>query len=81
MMTVKFLSAHVIPFVALFLALLVAAIAADAGLHAADLADVGRWLGPIGSGMLVVSFGYSLRKRKWIRAGSPKRLLQFHETL
>ena len=29
-------------------------------------------LGPIGSGLLVLSFVYSLRKRRWIELGTPE---------
>jgi hypothetical protein len=62
-------------------ALVVAAVGLDAVLHAYDLVWVGLWLGPIGTGLIVVSFAYSLRKRGLIKVGSPHRLLRTHEAL
>lgn len=79
-MAARFIGLRILPSAAIFVALIASAVAVDVGLHAARLADVGRWLGPVGAGLLLVSFVYSLRKRKWISTGSPKRLLQFHET-
>ncbi len=66
---------------ALWGALVVAAVALDRLLHALDLAWVGLWLGPTGTGLIVVSFIYSLRKRRWIEFGSPRLLLRVHEAL
>lgn len=80
-MAARFIGLRILPSVGLFVALVASAVAVDFGLHAAELAEIGRWLGPVGAGLLLVSFVYSLRKRKWISNGSPKRLLQFHETL
>ena len=42
---------------------------------------IGRYLGFIGTFILLLSFIYSLRKRKIITSGSPKTLLEFHEYL
>ena len=67
---------------ALLLASLIAgAIAADAVLHAVGLRWVGVYLGPIGTGMLAVSFLYSLRKRKRITFAQPRQLLELHQAL
>lgn len=80
-MTARFIGARLLPFAAAFLALIAAAVVADVILHRAHLPEIGRWFGPIGSALLLTSFLYSLRKRKWIKAGSPKRLLALHEVL
>jgi len=58
-----------------------AAIALDGVLHALGLVWVGLWLGPLGTALIVVSFAYSLRKRGWIEAGSPRVFLRAHEAL
>lgn len=66
---------------ALWGVLVVAAIALDAVLHGLGLAWVGLWLGPTGTTIIVASFAYSLRKRGWFEAGSPRALLLAHEAL
>ena len=65
----------------MLLGLIAAAIVLDAALHVVGLDGVGLWLGPVGTGMLVASFLYSLRKRKKITWGQPKRLLELHQAL
>ena len=80
-MALRFTLRHILPSLLLFLALLAAAVLVDYGLHTLQLAWVGRYCGIIGSGLLVTSFVYSLRKRKLIKAGSPKALLRSHEML
>lgn len=70
-----------LPSILIFLAVPAAALGVDVILHAAGLAWVGRVLGPVGTGVIVVSFAYSLRKRRWITAGSPTSLLAVHEVL
>jgi hypothetical protein len=57
------------------------AIAADYLLHRLQMVYVGRYLGIIGTSVIIVSFIYSLRKRKIITFGSPKKLLELHEYL
>ncbi|MFA6958438.1 MAG: hypothetical protein WC538_21435 [Thermoanaerobaculia bacterium] len=42
---------------------------------------MGRYCGIVGTALLLISFVYSLRKRKLIKVGSPKFLLRSHETL
>ena len=80
-MPARFLFSRLVPSLLLFLALPAAAVGVDAWLHAAGAAWIGRWLGPLGLGLLVLSFLYSLRKRRWIERGSPPALLRFHELL
>lgn len=76
-----FVAVRLLPSVALFAALLVAAIGCDVLLHATGMAPVGRWLGPIGVAFMAISFLYSLRKRGVLGSGSPKALLALHEVL
>jgi hypothetical protein len=66
-------------FAAFFLSLIAAALLADLLLHRLQLPQVGRHLGWVGTLLLLVSFLYSLRKRRWFRIGSPRRLLGLHE--
>lgn len=75
------LHADVLPFIGLFASLILAAIAADAALHLFDLVWIGRYLGIPGTILILLSFGYSLRKRNLIRRGNPRVLLRIHETL
>ncbi|MDP2361021.1 MAG: hypothetical protein Q8O14_09740 [bacterium] len=77
----SYLTTRLLPSILIFAALLGAALLADLLLHWSGLAWVGRWLGPLGTGLLAVSFLHSLRRRKRIRMGSPKGLLRLHEVL
>ncbi|MET0091594.1 MAG: hypothetical protein ABW068_16525 [Candidatus Thiodiazotropha sp.] len=72
---------QLLPFLSLFAGLILGALSIDALLHQFDLAWVGRWLGIPGTLLILISFLYSLRKRKKIRFGKPKTLLALHETL
>jgi hypothetical protein len=70
---------HILPF-SLVLGLLAAAtLSGDFFLHRMDLVWVGRYLGIPGTILIIASFVYSLRKRKYISSGNPKALLTFHE--
>lgn len=68
----------VVPSFGAFAALVAAALLADAVLHIADAVWVGRYLGIVGTLLILGSFGYSLRKRGLV-AGAPVRLLRVHE--
>ena len=57
------------------------AIAIDYFLHRMNLLFIGRYLGFTGTAVIILSFIYSLRKRKIIESGSPKQLLTLHEYL
>lgn len=72
---------EILPFVLQFGALLAATILIDFILHRLGLVAVGRWLGIPGTGLIVLSFLYSLRKRRLIRAGRPASMLRLHEVL
>lgn len=72
---------EVLPFLAMFGLLILATIITDAQLHQFDLVWIGRWLGIPGTILILLSFFYSLRKRKIVRFGDPKALLSLHEVL
>ena len=72
---------EVIPFVRMFGALILATFITDTVLHLFNLVWVGRWLGIPGTILILLSFFYSMRKRKMISFGKPRTLLILHETL
>ena len=72
---------EVLPFLAMFGSLILATIITDALLHQFELVWIGRWLGIPGVILILLSFFYSMRKRKVISFGKPKTLLILHETL
>lgn len=67
------------PFLIMFALLIVGTIVADFLLHIFNLVWVGRYLGIPGTFFILLSFMYSLRKRKKITFGKPKLLLNLHE--
>ena len=71
----------VLPFLMVFGTLLVAAVVADFVLHRLALVWVGRYLGILGTILILLSFVYSLRKRKIIESGNPRTLLTAHAFL
>jgi hypothetical protein len=80
-MKAKLLSREVLPFLLALLALAAAALVIDALLHLLNAVWVGRYIGIVGTLLILGSFGYSLRKRKLIRAGHPPQLLRIHERM
>ena len=72
---------EVIPFLKIFGSLILATIITDALLHLFGHIWIGRWLGIPGTILILLSFLYSMRKRKKISFGKPKTLLALHETL
>jgi len=72
---------RVVPLAIWYLLLIGLAIVGDLLLHRLGLYWVGRYLGICGVIVLLLSFVYSLRKRKVISFGSPKELLNAHEYL
>ncbi len=70
---------HVLPFAGMFFMMIATTIVIDLGLHAMGLVHVGRYLGTIGTAVIIASFVYSIRKRGIIRIGTPKRMLMLHE--
>lgn len=65
----------------MFGSLIAATVIADALLHRFELVWIGRYLGIPGTLLILLSFGYSMRKRKLIGFGKPRTLLTLHETL
>lgn len=72
---------EIFPFFVQFTLLIVVSILGDSILHLFQLQWIGRYLGIPGIILIVLSFLYSLRKRKVITFGNPAILLKLHETL
>lgn len=72
---------EVVPFLLMFGSLILATAIGDALLHLFDMVWVGRYLGIPGTLLILLSFFYSMRKRKVIAFGKPKTLLTLHEIL
>ncbi len=72
---------HFLPFIQWYALMIFIAIGIDFILHQLDLVFIGRYLGTVGTIVILLSFMYSLRKRKIIASGSPKNLLMLHEYL
>lgn len=72
---------YIIPFLQWFGFMIVIAIIIDFILHRLNLLNFGYWLSYPGTLLIILSFLYSLRKRKIIESGSPKKLLSLHEYL
>lgn len=70
---------YFMPFLQWFGLMIIFALLIDYLLHRLELVQVGRYLGYLGTTLIIVSFVYSLRKRKLIEYGSPKTLLAIHE--
>jgi divalent metal cation (Fe/Co/Zn/Cd) transporter len=68
-----------LPFMQWYLTMIGVTVVIDYILHRLGLVHLGIYLGYIGTALVISSFLYSLRKRKLIRSGSPKQLLQWHE--
>jgi len=75
----RLLRREVLPFLLSFATLTGAVLLIDAILHAVNAVWIGRYLGIPGTLLILGSFGYSLRKRKWISLGRPAGLLRTHE--
>jgi hypothetical protein len=78
-MTRSIFSRYVLPFLQWFALMILIAIAIDYFFHRFQIVSAGRYLGYAGTFTIIASFIYSLRKRKIIEYGSPKKLLLIHE--
>lgn len=78
-MSKSVLAKYVLPFFQWYAVMILAAIAIDYFLHRYKIISVGRYMGYVGTFTILLSFIYSLRKRKIIKSGSPKTLLALHE--
>jgi hypothetical protein len=72
---------YVLPFLQWYALMILITIGIDYLLHRFHLDWVGRYLGYFGTALILLSFVYSMRKRKIIVSGSPKKLLMMHEYL
>ena len=72
---------YVFPFLQWFTLMLLITIVIDYFLHQFQLVLNGSYLGFVGTFVILLSFIYSLKKRKLIKSGSPKKLLNLHEYL
>jgi hypothetical protein len=80
-MKARLIRREVLPFLLSMAALVAGALVVDAFLHLYNAVWIGRYLGIPGTLLILGSFGYSLRKRKLIRAGRPESLLRLHERM
>ena len=64
---------EVLPFLAMFGALILATFVADALLHQFELVWIGRWLGIPGTILILLSFFYSMRSVRSLASASPRR--------
>jgi hypothetical protein len=78
-MALKFIFSKIVPSIILFISLLVLTVLIDYLLHLSGFIWVGRYLGIVGTLIIISSFIYSLRKRKIIQISTPKQLLHNHE--
>jgi hypothetical protein len=72
---------EIVPFAVQFGSLVLATAVVDLVLHRAGLVAVGRWLGIPGTLLILLSFLYSLRKRRLLRQGRLVTFLRAHEIL
>ncbi len=70
---------YVLPFIQWYALMILFALGIDYLLHHFNLVFIGIYLGYSGTILILGSLLYSLRKRKIIQSGSPKKLLQLHE--
>ncbi len=80
-MPLKFTIRKILPFVFLYLALIISAAVIHFYMHSSGLKWTLRYLGIAGTSLIIISFIYSLRKRKIIKLGKARSLLNLHELL
>jgi len=72
---------YVLPFIHWYVIMIFITIAIDYALHKYQIVVNNYYLGFAGTFILLLSFLYSLKKRKILKFGSPKKLLMLHEYL
>lgn len=72
---------YAMPFIQWYSLMIFITIVIDYLLHQFNLVLNGSYLGFSGTFVIILSFIYSVRKRKLITSGSPKQLLMLHEYL
>lgn len=80
-MTFSFTIKKILPFILIYFTLLITAVFLHILLQSSGQKWILRYLGIAGTLLIVISFVYSLRKRKLIKFGKAKLLLQIHEAL
>ncbi len=80
-MTKSIFFKNVLPYIIWYSLLFVSTLLFDYILHKLQLVFLGLYFGVTGTLLILISFIYSLQKRKMINLGSPKLLLQTHEVL
>lgn len=80
-MPIKFIITKLLPYIFIYIGLFAAAALLNYIFHLAGLKFVLRYLGIAGTGSIIISFIYSLRKRRIIKVGKPKKYLALHEIL
>ena len=80
-MKARLMTREVLPFFASLGALAIGALLIDGVLHLLKLVWIGRYIGILGTLLILMSFRYSLRKRKLIQSGNPAKLLRLHERI
>lgn len=78
-MTQSLVGKYVVPFFLWYGMMIISTIIIDYILHYFDIVHLGRDLGFSGTVLIILSFIYSLRKRKIISTGPAKQYLNFHE--
>ena len=76
-----FVFGKIVPYMVIFISLIAGAIFVDYLLHLAGLVYLGRYMGILGTSLILISFSYSLKKRKYINRGKIKTFLNNHEML
>jgi hypothetical protein len=75
----RLITREIIPFSVSLAALALVTLLLDGVLHWFKLVWIGRYLGIVGVLLVLLSFRYSLRKRRIIATGNPVTLLRRHE--
>ena len=80
-MTARFTVTKILPFILIYASLIGAAAILHYYMHSSGLRWTLRYLGIAGTGLILISFVYSLRKRKVVNFGKAKTMLHIHELL
>ena len=80
-MQLKFTIRKILPFVFIYATLIASASIMHFYMHNSGLKWALRYLGIVGTALIIISFVYSLKKRKHINFGKAKTFLNVHEML
>ena len=73
MRTYNILGRHLLPFLGWYAGMILLTLLIDLMLHKLGLRFIGLFLGYAGTLAIIVSFVYSVRKRRYIMSGSPRQ--------